>query len=330
MKAYQKKNTFYLLSYLVVALIVFSFSIHVGSVKIPLLDVWSYILSSDATGNMRDIVWNIRLPRNILAALVGAALAVSGALLQGVMRNPLADPQIIGVSSGAGLAGMIILILFPMYPNLLPPMSFIGATVAVIMVYMLAWKNGVQPNRVILAGVAIAAFFGAGTSALMSFYSDRVHGTISFMVGGLATKSWQEVEMVYPYIVVGLIFALLFSNKMNILVLGDSTAKSLGQNVEFTRICVTAIATLLAGAAVSVAGLLGFVGLVVPHIARLMLGNDYRVLLPASMLLGAIIVTLCDTLARVIFAPFELPVGVMMGAIGAPFFLYLLRRREHG
>lgn len=329
-KAYQKKNIFYLVSYFMVALLVFSFSIHIGSIKISMLDVWRYILSIETTGSMRDIVWNIRLPRNLLAALVGAALAVSGALLQGVMRNPLADPQIIGVSSGAGFAGMLILILFPMSFQLLPLVSFVGALVAVVMVYALAWKNGIQPVRVILSGIAIAAFFGAGTSALMSFYSDRVQGAVSFMVGGLATKSWQEVQMVYPYIAIGLFLALLFANKMNILVLGDSTAKSLGQNVEVTRVCVTIIATLLAGAAVSVVGLLGFVGLIVPHIARLMLGNDYRILLPASMLLGAIVVTLCDTLARSMFAPFELPVGVMMGAIGAPFFLYLLRRSEQG
>lgn len=329
MKVYQRKNTITILSFLVAALVVFSFSIHIGSVKIPLSDVWVYILSKDATGSMNDIVWNIRLPRNILAALVGAALAVSGALLQGLMRNPLADPQIIGVSSGAGLAGMIVLILFPSYMHLLPPVAFVGALVAVGFVYALAWKNGIQPVRVILAGVAIAAFFGAGTSALMSFYSDRVHGTISFMVGGLATKSWEEVKLIWPYIFIGLGLAMLLANKMNILVLGDSAAKSLGQNVEMTRFIVTIVATLLAGASVSVVGLLGFVGLIVPHIARLLLGNYYRILIPASMLLGAIVVMFCDTLARSLFAPFELPVGVIMGVVGAPFFLYLLRRREH-
>lgn len=328
MKVSKRNNAFIILGCFIVAIVVFSFSIHVGSVKIPLKDVWYYILSTNALGSMHDIVWNIRLPRNILAALVGAALAVSGALLQGLMRNPLADPQIIGVSSGAGLAGMIILILFPSYMHLLPPFAFLGALIAVAFVYALAWKNGIQPVRVILAGVAVAAFFGAGTSALMSFYSDRVHGTINFMVGGLATKSWEEVRLSWPYIVVGLVLALFLANKMNILVLGDSAAKGLGQNVELTRVVVTLVATLLAGAAVSVVGLLGFVGLVVPHIARLMFGNDYRLLIPVSIFLGAATVMLCDTIARSLFSPFELPVGVIMGFIGAPFFLYLLRRRE--
>ncbi|PWA08172.1 iron ABC transporter permease [Pueribacillus theae] len=326
-----KVKLYFLLTmcFLLLAILTLSFSIHVGSVKIPIAELWQYLLSPDKEGAMRDIVWNIRLPRNVAAALVGSSLAVSGALLQGVMRNPLADPQIIGVSSGAGLGAMLIIILFPEYIHLVPPFAFVGATIAVFLVYVLAWRNGLQPTRIILAGVAIAAFFGAGTSTLMTFYNDRVHGAISFMVGGLASKNWPEVELILPYVIVGLVLAMFSARKMNILILGDSTAKSLGQNVELTRILITIIATLLAAAAVSVAGLIGFVGLIVPHISRLLFGNDYRILLPVSAFLGMIILTLADMISRLIFSPFEVPAGVVMGLVGAPFFVYLLRKRDY-
>lgn len=305
----------------------FSFSLHRGAVKVPFNETWSYIFQLGPQGTMRDIVWNIRLPRTLVAALVGANLAVSGAVLQGVMRNPLADPHIIGVSSGAGLLGMIVLILFPTMPYLLTPVAFIGATSAALIIYLLAWKNGIMPTRIILAGVAVSAFIGSGISALMTLYGERMQGAIAFMVGGLAAKSWPQFDTILPYSIIGLILAMIGAKKMNILMLGDSVAKSLGTRVEVTRLVMTAVATLLAASAVSVVGLLGFVGLIVPHCARMLVGNDHRVLIPASALLGVAVITFCDTLARILFAPIELPVGVMMGALGAPFFLYLLRRK---
>lgn len=317
-----------LLALAVAAVAAVAFSVHSGAVNVPWPETWRYILGLEQAGEMRDIIWNIRLPRTLVAALVGTNLAVAGALLQGVMRNPLADPHIIGVSSGAGLFGMIVLILFPHLPHLLTPVAFVGATTAAAIIYGLAWKNGIVPARIILAGVAVSAFFGAGISTLMVFYSDRLHGTIDFLVGGLAARSWPQVTTILPYTLFGLTVALLGARKMNLLVLGDRTAKSLGTRVELTRLAMTVTATLLAASAVSVVGLLGFVGLIVPHMARLLVGNDYRTLLPASALLGSAVVTGCDTLARLMFAPVEMPVGVIMGALGAPFFLYLLRRRS--
>ena len=256
-----------------------------------------------------QIIWNIRMPRTIVGALVGINLSLSGAILQAIMRNPLADPHIIGISSGAGLAGVVIMILFPAMEYLITPVAFIGAMLAAVCIYILAWKNGIKPVRIILAGVAVSAFLGAGISGLMIFYSDRVH-----------------VNIILPYAVIGLILALASAAYLNILQLGDEMARGLGVNVEVTRIILTAIAALLAASAVSVVGLLGFVGLVVPHAARLLIGSDYRFLLPASALLGIAIVTLSDTFARVIFAPIELPVGIIMAFLGAPFFLFLLRR----
>ena len=273
-----------------------------------------------------QIIWNIRMPRTIVGALVGINLSLSGAILQAIMRNPLADPHIIGISSGAGLAGVVIMILFPALEYLITPVAFVGAMLAAICIYILAWKNGIKPARIILAGVAVSAFLSAGISGLMIFYSDRVHGALMWMVGGLAARSWPHVSIILPYAAIGLVLALASASYLNILQLGDEMARGLGVNVEVTRIVMTAIAALLAASAVSVVGLLGFVGLVVPHAARLLIGSDYRFLLPAAALLGVAIVTLSDTFARVIFAPIELPVGIIMAFLGAPFFLVLLRR----
>lgn len=284
------------------------------------------ILLNPADDPRSQIIWNIRMPRTIVGALVGINLSLSGAILQAIMRNPLADPHIIGISSGAGLAGVVIMILFPAMEYLITPVAFIGAMLAAVCIYILAWKNGIKPVRIILAGVAVSAFLSAGISGLMIFYSDRVHGALMWMVGGLAARSWPHVNIILPYAVIGLILALASAAYLNILQLGDEMARGLGVNVEVTRIILTAIAALLAASAVSVVGLLGFVGLVVPHAARLLIGSDYRFLLPASALLGIAIVTLSDTFARVIFAPIELPVGIIMAFLGAPFFLFLLRR----
>jgi len=284
------------------------------------------ILQSPQLDAQSQIIWNIRLPRTIVGAFVGINLAISGAILQAVMRNPLADPHIIGISSGAGLAGVTVMILFPHMDYLITPIAFFGAMAAAVCIYILAWKNGIKPVRIILAGVAVSAFLGAGISGLMIFYSDRVHGALMWMVGGLAARSWPHVGIILPYAIIGLILALVCANYLNILQLGDEMARGLGLNVEVVRIAMTAVAALLAASAVSVAGLLGFVGLIVPHAARLLIGSDYRFLLPASALLGIGVVTLSDTLARTMFSPVELPVGIIMAALGAPFFLFLLRR----
>lgn len=284
------------------------------------------ILLHPGTDPQSQIIWNIRMPRTIVAALVGINLALSGAILQAVMRNPLADPHIIGISSGAGLTGVVIMILFPSLEYLITPAAFIGAMLAAVCIYILAWKNGIKPVRIILAGVAVSAFLSAGISGLMIFYSDRVHGALMWMIGGLSARSWPHVDIILPYAVIGLVLALAGAAYLNILQLGDEMARGLGVNVEVTRIAMTAVAALLAASAVSVVGLLGFVGLVVPHAARLLIGSDYRYLLPSAALLGVATVTLSDTFARVILAPVELPVGIIMAFLGAPFFLFLLRR----
>ncbi|MBP2632957.1 MAG: hmuU 3 [Firmicutes bacterium] len=314
-----------LIAFAILAILGCGVSLLKGSVNISYTDIWR-ILIENGTGVKDQIILNIRLPRTLVAALVGMNLALSGAILQAVMKNPLADPHIIGISSGAGLAGVIIMILYPAMEYLITPVAFVGAMGAAICIYILAWKGGIRPVRIILAGVAVSAFLGSGISSLMIFYSDRVHGALMWMVGGLAARSWPHVDIILPYAVVGMILAFLGAKHLNILQLGDEIARGLGLQVEITRIAMTAIAALLAASAVSVVGLLGFVGLIVPHAARLMIGSDYRFLLPASALLGVAVVTFSDTFARIVFSPIELPVGVIMAFIGAPFFLFLLRR----
>ena len=300
-------------------------SIMKGSVPIPLAEI-AAALSGGSAGTHQQILMNIRLPRTIVAAFVGINLSLSGAILQAIMKNPLADPHIIGISSGAGLAGIIIMLALPEHSWLIMPVAFAGAMGAAMLIYLLAWKNGIRPIRIILAGVAVSAFFGAGISAMMIFYSDRVHSALMWMVGGLSARSWPHVELLWPYTAAGLVLALVLARQLNILQLGDELARGLGLSVERTRLLATAVAALLAASAVSVVGLLGFVGLIVPHAARLLIGSDYRFLLPASALLGAGVVMFSDTFARTAFAPVELPVGIIMAVLGAPFFLFLLRR----
>lgn len=297
-----------------------------GATHIGLDTIWNTLLSPTISTTEETIIWSIRFPRNIVGALVGANLAVAGAILQSVMKNPLADPQIVGVSAGAGLAGVLILVAFPGYELMVPLIAFVGALSAALAVYALAWKNGIRPTRIILAGVAVAAFLGSGISALLVFYGDRVQGALLWLAGTLSARSWPQVYVILPYSLVGLTLAFIGSKKLTILSLGDETAKGLGLSVEKTRFTMTAIAAFLAASAVSVAGLIGFVGLIIPHVARMIIGSDYRFLLPGSAFLGATVLVISDTMGRVIWSPVEIPVGIIMAFFGAPFFLYLLRR----
>ena len=300
-------------------------SVAQGAAVIPPGQVLS-ILWNPTAQTADQIVWNLRLPRALTGAMVGSNLAVAGAILQAVMRIPLADPHIIGISAGAGITGIAVLVLFPAMTYLMTPVAFLGAMAAAGAIYALAWKNGIKPVRIILAGVAVSAFLSAGISGILVFYSDRVHGALLWMVGGFSAASWNEAAVVAPYWCAGLLLALIGAYYLNVLQLGDDMARALGLNIELARVLLTAVAALLAASSVSVAGLLGFVGLVVPHMVRLLVGTNYSYIIPGSALLGMAVVTLSDTLARVLFAPIELPAGLIMAVIGAPFFLFLLRK----
>lgn len=310
-------------------LFIFSFFISVGNgaVKISPLKIINILLYEQDSAAYQ-IILNVRLPRTIVAMFVGISLSLSGSVLQGVMRNPLASPNIIGVSSGGGFFAYIFLILLPQYYYLVPIGAFFGALLASLIIYSLAWKRGIVTNRLILAGVAVSSIFSAGTNSLMTFFPERVQGVLGFMVGSLSAVSWEEVKMIMPYTILGVLILLILPNKLNILMLGDEVATGLGVNVERTRFLFIILASLLAGAAVSVVGLLGFVGLIVPHMVRMFLGSDYVYLFPGTIFFGASVVMLCDTLARTLFAPMEIPVGIIMSVFGAPFFLYLLRKKK--
>lgn len=324
----KNRNKYIILVILLVIFIISLFlSVGMGAINVSPKEIIQALTIKKGTANYH-IIWNIRLPRTMVSVLVGASLSLSGAIIQGVMRNSLASPSIIGVSSGAGFTALLILILFPQYYHLVPLGAFVGAFIVTMLIYGLAWKDGLLPNRLILAGVAVNSLLGAGNNALLTFFPDRVSGVINFMVGGLNGVTWADVHSVLPYVIVGVIIALMLPDKLNILVLGDEVATGLGVNVERLRFIFIILSSLLAGSAVSVVGLLGFVGLIVPHITRLIIGADYRFLFPAAVLLGAIVVLICDLLARTLFSPIEIPVGIIMSVLGAPFFLYLLRSRE--
>lgn len=307
-------------------LLAFFISLKLGSLKLTTSQIAATLLGED-TGSHFQILYNIRLPRISVAACVGVCMSLSGCILQGIMRNPLASPHLIGISSGAGLAGVVILILYPGIYYLLPPVAFGGALVTAIFVYLIAWRQGIRTSRLILAGVAISSFLGGLITGLMIFFPDRVHSVLGFMVGGLAARTWKHLHIILPYAVLGFVLVNLTARRLNILTLGDDIAGSLGVHVERSRLFFIALAALLAAVAVSVVGLLGFVGLIAPHITRLIIGSDYRFLLPACGFMGAALVMTCDTIARVVMDPVEVPVGIVMALLGAPFFLYLLRNR---
>jgi len=306
------------------AIAAFLISSSIGALKISIADVLRAIFI-EKEGLNRNIIWKIRVPRTLVAGAVGICLSLSGGILQGVMRNPLASPNIIGVSSGAGLAATITLVLLPSYDYLLTPAAFIGAFSTTLIIYFLSWKDGIKPLRMVLSGIAISSFIGAIINTILIFFPERVQNTLGFTVGSLAARTWSHFNLLWPYALIGFIFTMIMSRKLNILMLGDEIARSLGLKIERTRMILIICASLLAASAVSIVGMLGFVGLIVPHIARIIIGSDYRYLFPASALLGASIIMICDTIARTIVEPIELPVGIIMAGIGAPFFLYLLR-----
>ena len=284
------------------------------------------------------IVMLIRMPRVIVAAVAGAALAIAGAQLQGVFRNPLADPSVIGVSQGAALGAVIAFVtgLATRSPLWLPATAFVGGFIALFAVYSIATRSGRTPvATLLLAGIAVGALITACSSLLisLSFVNWQVAAEIVFwMMGGLESRSWTHVWISLPFLALGTLVSLWHTRELDLMLLGEETSASLGVEVEAVKRTILATAAMLTGAAVAVSGVVGFVGLVVPHFARLILGPSHRALLPASALSGALFLIVCDLLARTVSPPTEIRLGVVTGAFGAPFFLWLLRshRKEIG
>jgi len=315
----------------------------VGSVAIPFPDVVEIVLarlpgvalSSDTPAAWDTILWDLRLPRVALAAIVGAALAMSGAAYQGLFKNPLADPYLVGVASGAGLGAVIVLLSgVPMFlagVGLLPVAAFIGGVLAVTVAYTVARNSrGAPLTTLILAGVAIAALTGAVSSLLIIRSDPDLRPVFSWLMGSFISAEWSDSIIVLCYVVPSTAILLGFGRVLNVLQLNEEHAAMLGVQVEKVKLALIAAATLSTAAAVSFAGLIGFVGLVAPHAVRLVWGGDYRFLLPMSAIVGATFLVLADLAARTVVSPGELPVGLVTAFCGAPFFLYLLRRRKIG
>jgi iron complex transport system permease protein len=273
-------------------------------------------------------VWDLRFPRIIISMLAGAGIATSGVLFQAVLKNPLADPGIIGISSGAGFAAVLITAFAPSWYFFMPLAAFAGGVAAFFMVYCLSWKGGLSPLRIILTGVAVNALFSGLASAFNSMSGGDRSGVASIVEANITQKTWEDVHTLFPYIIAGLFLSLLFIGECNLLSLEDKTAKSLGINVNATRICISLVAVLLAGVSTAIAGTISFLGLIVPHIGRILVGSDHKALVPFSALAGAFTFLLADTIGRSIAAPYEVSAAVIMSVVGGPFFIILLRRSK--
>jgi len=304
-------------------------SLALGAVDIPLSTVIDALTGKADPGPLRQIVLDLRLPRTVEAIAVGAGLGVAGALLQGALANPLASPDVIGVTGGAGFGAVLILIVFPGSVALLPVGALFFGLLAAGLVFAIAWAgpNAGGTGRLILAGIAIAALFGAGMTSIMVAYPDRVQSALFFIAGGLTSDGWADLKVVWPYFAVGFVLAIGLTRPLDRLALGDDVAASLGARPRLIRLIAGVAAALLAAAAASLAGLLGFLGLVVPHAVRLASGtSSHTYVMPVSALGGSALLLAGDTLARTVRAPIELPVGPFMVVIGVPLFLFLLRR----
>ena len=329
-----KKNIFiYLAAVLFSISLIFS-ALFIGSSQINPADITAYVLNSKTVSTSTAIIiGEIRLPRIILAFIVGAGLAVAGAVFQAIIRNPMVDPYIIGISAGAGTGVMLALFLgieitlFNL--NSLPAFAFLGAVLTVFMVYQLARVGNKLPVLTfLLAGVAVSFILNSLMSFLMVLRTENLQQLVYWLMGSLAGTAWTDIQMILPYFLTALAVILFYLKDLNILLLGEESAAHLGLNVERTKIVLLGAASLMTAAVVSVSGSIGFIGLVVPHIARMVIGPDHRRLIPLAALFGASFLLLADTAARTLLAPMELPVGIITALAGGPYFIYLLRNKS--
>ncbi len=329
---------------LIVLLVVIAVCVAIGPIQISPLDVYKIIaqriplldsIFTDPTSTLiQEVVLIVRLPRVLAAALVGVALATSGTVLQCLLRNPMADPYIVGVSAGASLGatvaatlGLGFSVLGALYA--IPIMAFIGAIATVFLVYALAKSNeGMSMLTMLLVGIAITSIFSAIVTLIRLISSDMSLTIVFWLLGSLNLTTWNYIYMSAPFIIAGFILAFYFARDLNTIALGEEQAMHLGVDPETLKKIMLTCVSLMTAAAVSISGIIGFIGLIIPHIMRLIIGSDHRILIPASALGGAIILILCDTLSRVVLSPSELPVGIITALIGGPFFIYLLLRKR--
>ena len=301
-------------------------AVNIGSLKVSPSELFRglFLEEIDDVAAIHDL----RFPRIVISLFAGAAVAVSGVLFQAVLKNPLADPGIIGISGGASFVAVLITAFVPALYFFTPLFAFAGGLLAFFLVYSLSWKGGLSPLRIILTGVAVSVMFTGLSEALNSMTGGNSSGVASIVEGNITQKTWDDVHTLLPYVIVGLILALLFTKTCNLMALEDKTARSLGVNVNLMRIWISLIAVLLASISTAVAGSISFLGLIVPHIGRILVGSDHRALVPFSMLAGAFTFLLADTIGRTVASPYEVSAAVIMSVIGGPFFIILLRRSK--
>ncbi|MBT2287913.1 iron ABC transporter permease [Paenibacillus albidus] len=301
----------------------------IGSVWIPLKEVvLSLVGRNEESSDL--ILMQLRMPRILAAVLIGAALAVAGALLQGVIRNPLASPDLLGVTGGASAAVVAFMTLFSGYSvHWVPVIAIAGAFAAVLLNYTLAWKQGISPFRLVLVGLGISTAAGALTMFLLiSGPSHLAAQVLNWMTGSVYGTNWTYIGLLWPWVVAIIPLSMLYARELNIQALGEDTAQGLGSRLQLSRLVLLIYCVVLAGAAVGVAGTISFIGLLAPHIARRLAGHSYTFLIPVSAVTGAIILLLADLAGRMLFQPLDIPAGVFTAGIGAPFFMYLLFKRK--
>lgn len=326
-----KKSRIFIINLILSILLLVSMCLGImfGSVSIPLKEVLNGIFG-DSDNAISAIISTVRVPRVLAGLLAGAGLSVSGVILQAIMDNPLAGPNIIGVNAGAGFFVLLILAIFPNYFNMIPFAAFLGAVLSTILILALAHYTRGSKMTIVLSGIAISGFINAGINTLTLLYPEAVTSYNSFTIGGLSGILMEDLYIPLIIIFIAFILCVLFAGSLDVLSLGDDVAMSLGMRVKTVRILFVILAGALAGCVVSFAGLIGFVGLIVPHICRRMVGNESRRLIVASGLFGAVLMILSDLFGRMIFAPYELPVGIIMAFLGGPFFIMLLLKgRRH-
>ncbi|MFW5979253.1 MAG: FecCD family ABC transporter permease [Halanaerobium sp.] len=329
-----KKNITIYLTAVVFSLLLIFLALFIGSSQINPADILAYISgSASISASKAIIIGEIRLPRILLAFTVGAGLAVAGSVFQAIIRNPMVDPYIIGISAGAGTGVMLALFLgieiaiFNL--SSLPAFAFLGAVLTVFSVYQLARVGNKLPVLTfLLAGVAVSFILNSLMSFLMVLRTESLQQLVYWLMGSLAGSAWDDLRMILPYFLTAFAVILFYLKDLNILLLGEESAAHLGLNVERTKIILLGAASLMTASVVSVSGSIGFIGLVIPHIARMIIGPDHRRLIPLAALLGASFLLLADTAARTIMAPMELPVGIITALAGGPYFIYLLRNKS--
>lgn len=316
-------------SFLIILLLITLFiSMNVGSVPVTLSDILASL--TDRTSKTANILWQIRYPRIFMTMLVGANMALSGLATQAVLRNPLTDTSILGINAGASLLATGAMILFPQHSLGLPMLAFVGGMATWLLVMSFSWRQQGSILRMILTGIAIRSVLAGIQNVLMVMHADKLQGVLVWLNGQLAGHEWQDVLNLAYYSWPVYCVLYLLAGRMNILQLQDSVATSLGVHIRWYRLLIPTLGVLLASVTVAYVGQIGFIGLIVPHVARLLVGGEHRRLVPYTLVLGALLLVVADALARTVIAPLEIPTGTMMAIVGGPFFIYLLNRQRGG